>query len=274
MTTCLGFQDSSFIIAENTIRKIGHNTDISLYLESFKDKYWDDGTPKDYSSVVKIFENGKEVKNGTIRVNHPLYYGGIRFHQVFFGPAVRMKVSGPDGSILFEGSIPLPEYRITSSYQRPQGGFKLDSTDYFVVILGRAVNGDDPSISNNEIGLELYGKDMVPVTWAKLVKGKTQEIEGIEFTFTDNAKYSGLQVSRDPGRIFIWSASFLFISGLVTVLYFPRRQIWIAFHQFPNRSSDLLVRMVSTKGFGLETEFKNITSDLKKELHSSRGNKK
>lgn len=272
LTTYLGFQDTSFVIAENTVREVGHNTKLSLYLESFTDQYWEDGTPKDYSSKVAVLENGREVKNGIIRVNHPLYYRGIRFHQAFFGPAVRMKVSGPDGNIIFEGSVPLPEYRITNTYQRPQGGLKLDGTEYFVAVLENAVNGEDPSIGNDEVGLELYGKDMAPITWAKLVKGRTQEIEDMEFTFIDKADYSGLQISRDPGITFIWIASFLFIVGLGAVFYFPRRQVWMAIYPVSTVWSELLIRMIPMKGLGSETEFEKITTELGKELNSNKEN--
>ena len=62
LTNYLGFQDTSFIIAENALREVSHNTGLFLYLESFTDQYREDGTPKDYSSKVILLENGREVK--------------------------------------------------------------------------------------------------------------------------------------------------------------------------------------------------------------------
>lgn len=183
-----------------------------------------------------------------------------------------MKVSGPDGNIIFEGSVPLPEYRITNTYQRPQGGLKLDGTEYFIAILENSVNREDPLIGNNEIEFELYGKDMAPITWVKLVKGKPQEIEGMEFTFIDKADYSGLQISRDPGSTFIWIASFLFIVGPGAVFYFPRCQVWIAIYPVSTVWSGLLIRIIPMKGLGSETEFKKITTELGKELNSNKEN--
>jgi len=272
LTGFFGFKDSSFVITEDTVREIGHSTGLSLYLESFTDYYWPDGTPKGYSSKVKVLKNGSEVKEGIISVNHPLYYEGIRFHQLSYGPAVRIKVSGSKGRLLLEDSLPLPEYRDTDTYRRPQGKITLEGTPYFVVILASAVNKKDPSIGEQEIGLELYGIDNTPLAWAKLAKDKTQQIKGMGFTLIDQLNYSGLQISRDPGVLWIWIASLMFIAGLVLVFYFPRRRIWACVYPVLPVSSGLLIRMIPMKAFGAQVEFSKIIANLAERFNPRKEN--
>ncbi len=40
---------------------------------------------KEYSSVISVLENGKEVLKQTVRVDHPLHYQGIAFYQSSYG---------------------------------------------------------------------------------------------------------------------------------------------------------------------------------------------
>jgi cytochrome c biogenesis protein len=262
----IGFRNTAFIIAEDNIRDIGYGTGLSLGLESFTDEYWSDGTPRDYRSEVVLFENGEEVKHGIIRVNHPLMYKGIRFHQMFFGPAVKILVMDSEESVLFDENVALPSTRISRPLQRPEGSFKLTGTDYAIVIVGSALNGSDPLIGRDEIGIEIYKNNEVPIAWGVLQLGIPQKIAEFEFTFQELKKYSGLQVSREPGVSLIWAGSFLFLTGLVMVFYFPQRRIWIAVYKAPSSKSQILIKLSSTKGFSAETEFLKIINKIKTEL--------
>jgi cytochrome c biogenesis protein len=260
----LGFRNSSFIIAEDTVRNIGYGTGLSLRLESFTDEYWPDGTPKDFRSEVVILEDGQEVKRGIIQVNHPVSYKGIRLHQSFFGPAARISIQNSEGKVLYQGNVAMPETTSAGNFQRPLGGLKISGTTYSIALLGSAINAPDTAISTEEIGLECYDNSLsAPTGWTKLEKGKPFEINGMSFTFLEASQYSGLQVSRDPGNSLIWVASALFLAGLVLVFYLPRRQIWLAVYTDLSGTSRLLVRLDSSKGIGAEGEFSKLISDIK-----------
>ena len=222
----LGFRNSSFTIIEDTAKEIGYGTGLSLYLKSYTDAYWPDGTPKDYRSEVSLHENGQEVKKGIIRVNHPLVYKGIRIHQGFFGTAIQLKITDSNGISIYDGKMALDGMNTTDDFQRPTGNLQLADKDFSLVILKRAVNGNDPFIGENDIGVELYDKEMNFITWAKLGKNTPQIIENLNFTYIGESRFSGLLVSKDPGIILIWVASFLFLLGLVQIFYLPHRQEW------------------------------------------------
>jgi len=261
-----GFRNDSFIVFEDTTKEVGYNTDMSIRLNSFSDEYWSDGSPKDYSSDVVLYKNGQIVKSGLIQVNHPLVYEGVRFHQSFFGPAIGFKIATVEGKLIFDENVALDDVRTLDSLQRPVGNITLPGNTYSVVILKNATNGQDTVIRENQVGIELYDDTNTPIAWLILDKNSPQTLGNITFTFTGESKFSGFQVSKDPGSYLIWIASLLFILGIAIIFYFPHRQIWIAVYATPSDSSNILIKLSSAKDLGLDIEMTNIVRDFKKIL--------
>ena len=248
-----GFRNDAFIVVENSASDIGNDTGLSVYLESFEDEYWDDGTPKDYRSDVDIFENDKIIKSGTIRVNHPLTYNGVRIHQGYFGPAVSLNITDSDGNVIFQDNVALDGMRVNDSLHRPEGEVSLPENDYSVIILGSAVNGTDPFIGDDQIGIEFYNGDGDFIGWLLLDRNIPQQLGDLYFTY-DDLQYVGFMVSKDPGAIFFWIAAFLFLSGLAMIFYFPRRQIWIRIYSVSRNKAKIWVKLSSFKELGAENE--------------------
>lgn len=257
----LGFENNNFVVTEGNKVDVGYGTNLSLSLDSFVDEYWVDGTPKDYRSEVILFENGKEVKKGLIRVNHPLRYKGIRFYQSFFGPAVKLKIEDSERSIIFNDNVVLSRLSLDDSVKRPEGDFKLKDV-YIVNVIGNTLNGMDPSIDKNEIGIELYDDNMTLIEREKIGKFAPQKIGNLTFTLMDKLQYSGFIVSKDPGNIFIWIGSLLFLIGIVIVFYFPNRQIWVALDSSSENITTILIKMNSVKKFTLENNLESLVSEL------------
>ncbi len=249
-----GFKNNSFIVFEGSARDVGYGTGLALYLKSFADEYWEDGTPKDYRSEAEIYKDGELVKSGVIRVNHPMEAGGVRFYQSFFGPAVKMKITGADGQTAYDGDIALSGISPDGDVQRPQGSVQLKSGEIAVVV-GKAADG--------EMGLELYGADLDFLGWTKLEKGVPQDLGGLTFTYSDDLAFSGFLVSRDPGTGWIWTASVLFLIGLALIFYLPDRRVWISLRGTGENRTRVLLRLRSTKGFGLDAEIEKMIAELK-----------
>ena len=61
----------------------------SVRCDDFKITYYDLPRPekhvKEYTSILTILENGKEVLRKSIEVNHPLHYKGLAFYQASYG---------------------------------------------------------------------------------------------------------------------------------------------------------------------------------------------
>ncbi|MFC2032721.1 cytochrome c biogenesis protein ResB [Chloroflexota bacterium] len=260
-----GFRESSFTVPVGTNREVGYNTGLSLQLTSFIDEYYDNGMPKDYRSHVVLYENGQAVKQALIRVNHPLVYKGVRFYQSYFGPAVKMQVRDENGQVIFNDNVPLERSLDIQGYQHYQGFFNLPEAGLSIRLISSAANADDPMIPAGQLAVDVrQGNDQIVLRLVELVTPRV--VGDLEFTFLEESKYSGFQVSRDPTNMLIWIASTLFIIGICTVLYFPYRQVWVLSQQLGQENSRLLIRMLVPRNFNSTSELKTLANQMEKEL--------
>ncbi|MFH1016312.1 MAG: cytochrome c biogenesis protein ResB [Chloroflexota bacterium] len=258
-----GFRDTDFIVTEGVTQDVGHNTDLSLSLESFVDEYYDDGMPRDYRSQVTLLENGQPVRREIVRVNHPLIHEGVRFYQSFFGPAVKVEIKDASGKVLLNDTIPMT--RVTGGQVRRNAAFfDLPEVAMTAQLIGPAINAPDTILSEGELAVQVSHAGQA-IDMNRAVRGVPQQIGGLEFTYLDDAQYSGFQVSRDPGNSLIWIASSLFVIGVGLVLYFPYKQVWVLV-QPRGKNNRILVRSVSPRSFNAASEHQSLLSDIQEQL--------
>ena len=113
-----GFDDPRFSVAEGSTRDLGLGTGIAVRLHEFADEYHADGAPSDYRAEVTLLDGGEPVKTGVIRVNSPMRYSGVAFHQAFFGQAAVMTVRNASGRSCLATPSRFPE-RAARSSARP-----------------------------------------------------------------------------------------------------------------------------------------------------------
>ncbi|MFC1864573.1 cytochrome c biogenesis protein ResB [Chloroflexota bacterium] len=267
-----GFRDSSFTVTVGSNREIGYNTGLSLQLTSFVDEYYGNGMPKDYRSQVVLFENGQAVKQALIRVNHPLIYKGTRIYQAYFGPAVKMLVRDENGQDIFNGNVPLDGSFYIQGYQRYEGFFDLPEVGFSIRLISPAVNTVDPMIPAGQLAVDVrQGSEQIDIRLVEL--GTPRVVSGLEFTFLEESKYSGFQVSQDPTNMLIWIASTLFIIGICAVLYFPYRQVWVLSQPLGQENSCLLIRMLAPRSSNGTSELNTLVNQMEKELPTPKINK-
>jgi len=258
----LGFMDESFIVVEGQKRPVGHGTELTLQLQKFTDEYWPDGTPRDYSSDVILLDGNTEVRHADIRVNYPLIYKGIRFHQASFGKAVSVKIEKIDGSLLSERPVALSNIMSADNLDRPQGSFMLDKPLLLIYLVAPAVNENDPFLNPDNLGIEIY--DIATgefLTWDTLVEGEKKEVAGLDFTYLESKMFSDFMVSRDPGAIVIWIAAAIFLAGICAVFYFPRRELLVKIDKAVNPSGKYKISIYQRGKSGIP-ELKSIEKDL------------
>lgn len=260
-----GFENHAFIVSEGDKLDVGFGTGLSLYLDSFTDEYWEDGVPKDFASDVVIFRDSDEIARGTIRVNYPLDVGGIRFYQSFFGPAAAIRVKTADGKELFRGSVPLAETVETGGIMRPIGGIDVPGTGLHAYFIGPVSTLIDPVLKTGQTGIEVYqGNTAEPTATGILQQGTPQNLAGVEFTYLGRGQFSGFIVKRDPGTWLIWLASALFILGVFTVFYFPRREVSTLIRNSPDGVR--LTVGASSSRLNSAAEIKQILQDIQASL--------
>jgi cytochrome c biogenesis protein len=257
-----GFSDSGFIVAEGTTRALGLGTDISVGLEHFADEYYLEGPPKDFRSEIVIYDNGVPVKSGTVRVNSPMSYEGIRFHQSFFGQTAVMEVTDAAGQVLFSEPVPLAWQ--TRQGQRPLGAFNLPEQNLAVYVIGPTSGMNDPFIPAGEMRVEVYERDSDRlVAVENLSQGTPKELEGLNFTFQRESRFTGLKVVKDPGVNIIWIASTLMLLGLAMIFYFPHRRLWALCKSRPDGTAEVRLGMMSQRGISLAGEFDRLRDKVK-----------
>ncbi len=212
--TMFGFVDEQGIVPEGGTYQVPFGENFSVRADLFRAEYYPDGRPKDYYSDLAVIDGGKEVVKQRIRVNEPLEYHGVRFHQAFFGPVATVDVKSSSGQSLYSGDLPLPN----SSGPSSVGFTPLAGTDLFLVVAL-------PEGGGNQLNVQLMRGDAV-VAKGLLKSGDSQSVGGYQMAFKGTKQFTGLRVVKDPGVPIVWLASAMLVIGVCVTLYFPRRRLW------------------------------------------------
>jgi cytochrome c biogenesis protein len=228
-----GWREDGFMVPEGSTRAVGHSTALSVRSDAFVDEYYPSGTPKDFRSDIVLFDGDREVARKTIRVNDPLDYHGIRFHQAFFGPAAVMQVKDASGQVVYDDGVALGYEFTGGGLSRNGGFFTLGSrnglpTLAVYVLVPASQREPDPDIPAGSVRLEFFEpRQARPSAIETLPQGEARDVLGYTFEFVREKQFSGLQVSYNPAVNVIWFASACMVLGILAVFYFPLRRVWV-----------------------------------------------
>ena len=262
-----GFSENALTVPDGSVREVGHGTELSVLNEGFIEEDYPDGRPKDFRSDLVIYEKGIEVKRQTIRVNQPLEYNGVRFHQSFFGNAVVMRVRDiANDKLLFEDGVALAYRNKIYGEARPMGFFTLFDGRLTVDVVSTAQDAADSFIRPGEVVIVVYRSgDSARWVSEKLVQREPLEIAGLEFTFLREKQFTGLSVVKNPGIQLFWLATALIVLGMCVVLYFPHRRVWALCAQSIPEST-LALAGAAPRLSRFDGEFQRLASALEQEL--------
>jgi cytochrome c biogenesis protein len=206
--------------------------------EGFEIDRYPDGLPRDYRGQVAIWEGGREVLRGTVRVNEPLAYGGIGFYLASYGPALRVSATGAQGEplslqlpggrsvspgeavLVFEAGrdealliVPAQELALRVSYPAAEA---TEQGEPLIAVEGFRVADGEPGALGRE---QLLFSGFVPL-------GKPLQWKDARFTFAPE-RYFVLMAVRDPGFLPVIVAGLLLLVGLVMGFYFPFQRVWV-----------------------------------------------
>lgn len=226
LTANAGFRDNQVAVPVGDKVAVGHGTGLTVEAKAFTDAYYLDGSPKDYASDLVLYKGDKVVDTRTIRVNHPMRWGGISFFQSFFGVAAVMKVQDSTGGVLYQRGVPLAWTSTDGTHS--VGKFALPAQNLTVFVVTPASGQQDPTIKAGQAQIEVYkGTQETPTDVQVLDPGKAVTVADQKFTFERTVAFTGLIVAHDPGAIFVWIGCALLALGTFLVLYFPHRRVWV-----------------------------------------------
>jgi len=208
-----------------------------LKCDRFEKTFYANGMIKEFRSDLTIVDPKRETPyQKSIIVNDPLSYKGLTFYQGDAYPLDEFIVEASNRTTGIEQVFRVPpekgiawpktgaSFRI-EELQRDQDGAVLRAK-----ILFSAVDGDAPAMfwidNKGSVNFSQFGE---------------------EFTISCRQLYSTLLlIKKDPGLWIVFLGCVLMITGLIIVLYFFHRRVWIQVSR-GDRGSQILLSGVSNK---------------------------
>jgi cytochrome c biogenesis protein len=216
-----------------------------VHVDSFNATYYgNNGKPKDFVSHVEVLDQGRRVTEKDIRVNQYLEYQGVKFYQASYGWAPVIQVSDPGGKNVFDGPIiffgdPQLSNGILKVPAAGPPGHQLGALMFFAPDLQQGPSGSragTASLNNPAVTFRFFSGDlqadraqnineldtsrMSQVWTGGILVGQSADLPGgYRVSFPRVQRYTGLQVTNDPGVPIIWGAFGLMLGGLMVRLY-------------------------------------------------------
>ncbi len=206
--------------------------DFAVRCDRFTVVFYENGMPKEFRSDLSFLREGRVIHSGSLRVNHPIEFEGIRFYQASYGNqpgtallAVRdgrggkkmLRVSTGDQYELPGGRATVSVLRIEENLMNMGPAVKLGvrseegGTSFWVFQHIQEIEEANPGITK-----------YVPQFNPGLFKPFYFSLAGIESSY-----FTGLQVNTDPSVPVVATGAFLMVAGFMIVFLFSHRQIWV-----------------------------------------------
>ena len=225
--------------------------------------------PKEFTSLLTIIDEGKEVKQKLIQVNDPLQYKGVWIYQSSYGTA-------PDQGVVLVGVT-------------PTAGPQQQAKQYNIDVEGR--------VSINEEGYELEVKKFVPdFTLGKNneVVSRSQELRNpaaqlalykdgtlleeksifanfpdfhgehkgpYRFNFLNYRGKDTLQLTRDPGVLIVWLGCFFLCLGCYLLCFTSHRRLWV---KVEPKKDEYLVTLAGSANKNMSSFFRDFEKFFQK----------
>ncbi len=208
----------------------------ALRLDRFTTEYYPDGQVKSWNSEVSVIENGQVRLQKTIRVNHPLKFGGLSFFQMGYGQdwdraSVELQVKLSE-----EKNIKI-DIR-TGESRTLEDGYRIRILsflpDFQLEASGRVETRSTEPFNPAALIEITHNSEQVFLGWVfarqperkDLQKRTRAEVE-VRLVNFSAPTFSVLEASSDPGTGPVWTGCILMLLGLLTSFYLPYREIRI-----------------------------------------------
>jgi cytochrome c biogenesis protein len=256
-----GFKDKDVIAPVGVPVNVGHGTGLVVKALSFTDTYYANGAPKDYVSDLVLTKDGTQVGRQEVRVNSPLIYGGVWFHQSSFGVGADVTVS-EKGEQVFSGTVPLRWQ--SDDGQQSIGQFTIPSKGITVYVIEAASGQVLADLPAGSAQLEVHKTGLQnPVGAPVLNQGTSAPLDGLTYTYVRNRQYAGLTIKQDNGSALVWIGSALLILGCYLVFFMPHRRIWAQVRRNPDGTSQVRIGAPFKRDPAFEPLFRDIVSAIK-----------
>ena len=244
--------------------------DFAVRCDRFTVEFYKNGMPREFRSDLAFLKDGQIVREGSLRVNHPIEFGGIRFYQASYGnqPGIALltvrdgrggkkllKVSAGDQFELGGKKAAVSVLRIEENLMNMGPAVKLGimSEDggiaFWVFSHIREIEEANPGITKQ-----------VPQFNPGIFRPFYFSLGGIE-----SAYFTGLQVSTDPGVPVVAAGAILMVAGFMIVFFFSHRQVWVRVEGKGGRSRVSIAGRCNRDPAGLSRDMDAIAASERKQ---------
>jgi cytochrome c biogenesis protein len=235
-----GFQEFGVCLEGQTYHIPKGNFD--LQINKFWIDYYENGAVKSYNSTLTVVDGGRPAATKTITVNDPLVYKGIWFYQSSYGDAwdqveiARINITDKKtGKVV--GTVDLEwqkEKAVTDL------GLTLAVTDFVADfgfstqekrVYSKSVEHQNPAIRltvTEQASAKAASLQSTP--WIFYHYPDLFDIQGSRYRFElvgyQPKKFTGLQITKDPGVNIVWTGSTMIVVGITLSSFIYHRRLW------------------------------------------------
>jgi cytochrome c biogenesis protein len=240
----------------------GDLTPLCVDLEDFRAQYEENLTAASFTADIRYGAPGEDGRPTTIGVNGPLRVDGARVYTTGHGYSPTFTVTRPDGTAISDVSVPflptdqstmasegalkLPDLGAASDDQLALEGFFaptglvqnniLTSVDprplapQVAIVIYQGYLGLDSGIPQSVYSLDASQIDrgrLTRVAAANLKVGESTTLpDGTTIAFTGYKEFAALQLSHDPGQVWVLGAAVAMLLGLLGMLLLRRERVF------------------------------------------------
>jgi cytochrome c biogenesis protein len=214
-----------------------------LKIDKFWIDYHENGAVKSYNSTLTVLEQGAPVTTKTISVNDPLVYKGIWFYQSSYGDAwdrievarLNIKDKATDKVV---GTVDLEWQK---EVNMDKLGLKLAVTDFVADfgfssaekrVYSKTVEHQNPAVklTVTELASGRRAEAVQATPWIFYHYPDLFDIKGSKYRFElvgyQPKKFTGLQITKDPGVNIVWTGSTMIVVGITLSSMIYHRRLW------------------------------------------------
>ena len=233
--------------------------EFSVRCDDFKITYYDlperkEKHVKEYTSLLTILENGKEVLKRTVQVNHPLHYKGLAFYQANYGTVHDVTLG-----------IQWRNKKEKATFKAPEGAtVSVPNSNDFIRVLQYA-----PQVHTFGEGVQVVllkpNQEPRPF-WLLKAFPKFDEQRKDEFILTFEGdsprEYTGLSVTKDPEVWVVWIGCGLMIFGFILSFFFSHQRVWVRIPKSPG-GEIVLAGSANKNRVGFEKTFGELVDGIR-----------
>ena len=234
------------------------------------------GMPSEYWSKLSVFDQQKQkVMEKRIRVNDPLTFHGITFYQSSYGT-----IPNVEGKVILNVRLKQSQGPGETVVVDPGSSVYVSSIDRTIRVLSIAPFGIRDQATGKVMFYQSQNDELInPTVDLEVLRGKTpiyrtqiMKVDSAEPVMPENyiisyvdywgARYTGLQVTKDPGVWIVYAGFFLLCVGPVIAFFGSHRKVWMRIQYGKGQAMVLVAGSSNRNRLAFEREFTSIAEEI------------